>query len=558
MEKRQKQIVTPELFECAANGNANRLFCVLEEGDNVNPLTGAGDWPLMVAVENGHLDIIQLLYERGGDVSRRHPSTNATVLHVASARGHIQVVIFLLNICRRDGLLGPGKGDNISFYQELDINAMNNSGQTALQMAAAKGFSKVVRALLMRGASSALLDSDGNVYKCQEYEGVQGLLETHRKERAMRIMAMIRDRKGLSKLKRVWQSNFDHNLRNFKGDTPLMVACYHGRVDAVKFLVQSAIHRQVVDSNTDSYWNHEQSDTDSGSYMDHNTSTMMNSRFLGTRTDPSSASELSDTESNYMYNARRCKTPSGGWLQQSAEFTSSGRFNRYSVLSQNPKKISPVSSEDDLAVAAAVARQQKAQDLNRSFNRREQAFRDVVGSETGLSKADIYLISFSEHNNPPYYNTSAALKRVINHLCDYNFRDGSTCLHRAVECSSENRAIEIIQSVLEKERSCVNMQDYAGLTPLHLACSQGKKHMVKMLTDLEFIDLNVRTLDGKLPEELTLNKSIQKMVCSARELHPYKPLPSLPTPPASSVGDGSIDLDMLNDRFQQLLRSQDS
>ncbi|XP_070570828.1 ankyrin-3-like isoform X3 [Ptychodera flava] len=500
MEKRQKQIVTPELFECAANGNANRLFCVLEEGDNVNPLTGAGDWPLMVAVENGHLDIIQLLYERGGDVSRRHPSTNATVLHVASARGHIQVVIFLLNICRRDGLLGPGKGDNISFYQELDINAMNNSGQTALQMAAAKGFSKVVRALLMRGASSALLDSDGNVYKCQEYEGVQGLLETHRKERAMRIMAMIRDRKGLSKLKRVWQSNFDHNLRNFKGDTPLMVACYHGRVDAVKFLVQSAIHRQVVDSNTDSYWNHEQSDTDSGSYMDHNTSTMMNSRFLGTRTDPSSASELSDTESNYMYNARRCKTPSGGWLQQSAEFTSSGRFNRYSVLSQNPKKISPVSSEDDLA----------------------------------------------------------ALKRVINHLCDYNFRDGSTCLHRAVECSSENRAIEIIQSVLEKERSCVNMQDYAGLTPLHLACSQGKKHMVKMLTDLEFIDLNVRTLDGKLPEELTLNKSIQKMVCSARELHPYKPLPSLPTPPASSVGDGSIDLDMLNDRFQQLLRSQDS
>ncbi|XP_077997717.1 uncharacterized protein LOC144450849 [Glandiceps talaboti] len=510
MLKRQKQIVTPTLFETAANGNANRLYCVLEEGDNVNPITGAGDWPLMVAAENGHLHIIELLYEKGGDVSRRHPATNATALHVASARGHYPVVKFLLQICKKDVLPGPDK-ESMSFYQELDINAMNNSGQTAVQMAARKGFSKVVKALLLRGASSAILDANGHLYKCSDFEGVQVLLETHRKERAMRIMALIRDRKGMVRLKKVWQPIFDHNLRDFKGDTPLMVACYHGRVQAVKFLVESAIHKQVEDINTDSRWNHD-SDNDSGTFVEQNSyMNMIQSRDMGTRTEPSSASEQSDTESTYMFNQRRCKTPSAGFLH-SGDFTSSGNFNTAnwfivrpgSLLRQSPlpRPLTPVSSDNE--------------------------------------------------------DVAAALKRVINHLADYNFRDGCTCFHRAMECSNESHTVEVIHLLLQKDKSCINMQDFSGFTPLHYACMQGKKHIVKFMTELDYVDLNVRSLDGKLPEEMTQHKSIQKLIHNARELQPYTPLPSLPTPPASSVGGGSIDIDKLNFRFQELFRSQDT
>ena len=36
--RRQCEIVNPLLFECAMNGDAQRLFCTLEDGDCVNPM----------------------------------------------------------------------------------------------------------------------------------------------------------------------------------------------------------------------------------------------------------------------------------------------------------------------------------------------------------------------------------------------------------------------------------------------------------------------------------------------------------------------------------------
>ena len=39
-----------------------------------------------------------------------------------------------------------------------------------------------------------------------------------------------------------FQPRFDHNLRDKDGDTPLMVACKYGRVEMVKFLLQSAVY----------------------------------------------------------------------------------------------------------------------------------------------------------------------------------------------------------------------------------------------------------------------------------------------------------------------------
>ena len=38
VEQRQAGIVTPVLFECALLGDAEKLFCTLEDGDDVNPL----------------------------------------------------------------------------------------------------------------------------------------------------------------------------------------------------------------------------------------------------------------------------------------------------------------------------------------------------------------------------------------------------------------------------------------------------------------------------------------------------------------------------------------
>ena len=61
--RRQREIVTPTLFECTMSGDAERLYNVLEEGDCVSPVSGFGQWPLYLAVENGHLPVVRLLCE---------------------------------------------------------------------------------------------------------------------------------------------------------------------------------------------------------------------------------------------------------------------------------------------------------------------------------------------------------------------------------------------------------------------------------------------------------------------------------------------------------------
>lgn len=63
MEKRQMELVNPVLFECSMNGDAARIFCLLEDGDDVNPLTSSGDWPVYMAVGNGLLEVLKLLHE---------------------------------------------------------------------------------------------------------------------------------------------------------------------------------------------------------------------------------------------------------------------------------------------------------------------------------------------------------------------------------------------------------------------------------------------------------------------------------------------------------------
>ena len=59
--------------------------------------------------------------------------------------------------------------------------------------------------LLEYGASAAIVDDQGRLYRCTEFEGVQALIERHRKNRTERIMLAIKDRKRLKHLKKMWQ-----------------------------------------------------------------------------------------------------------------------------------------------------------------------------------------------------------------------------------------------------------------------------------------------------------------------------------------------------------------
>ncbi|CAG2198042.1 unnamed protein product [Mytilus edulis] len=258
-QRRQDEIVSPGLLELTMEGNADKLYCLLEEGDMVDTKlnqnkSAFGSWPLYLAIENIYYDVVTLLCEKGADLRKCHQATGNTVLHLAASLGRLDVLEFLLNFCKPK--YGVDVGRFLSSKKRLCVNASNGSDKTATD----KGFLKPVKCLLNQGATTALLDFNENLFSVPEYEGVWSEILSHRQRHTDLIMNLIeKDSKpNFEKLKKAWVPGFDHNLRDHHANTPLMVACKVGNVDVVLFLLQSAVYPQsfaeddsLIEDNSD-------------------------------------------------------------------------------------------------------------------------------------------------------------------------------------------------------------------------------------------------------------------------------------------------------------------
>lgn len=262
-QRRQDEIVSPGLFESCMSGKADQLYCMLEEGDVVDPKSGVGNWPLFLAVENGHLEIVRLLCQKGADIRKRYTPTGSTLLHTAAQMGRGEVMDYLLGLCR------PLKKSEEEyklgyFHRGLDINAVNKENKTALQVAAEKGYLKIVKSLLLHGATTSLLDSNGALFCLPEFGGVWQEISDHRQRHSNHIFNFITldSKKNFAALMKIWLPGFDHNLRDKAGNTPLMVACQVGVSEIISFLLQSAVYPQSLYEDDDAISTYD--DNDSG------------------------------------------------------------------------------------------------------------------------------------------------------------------------------------------------------------------------------------------------------------------------------------------------------
>lgn len=128
--------------------------------DSVNP---SGTPLLCSAAGQNNSQVIELLLKKGARVNRKDPITGKTALHCAVENGFVANARLLLDChanvnsaaydgvlplhssisCRTETALGQ-----LLEVEEVEVNAVNNVGQTALHLAAAAGNATMVRWLL--------------------------------------------------------------------------------------------------------------------------------------------------------------------------------------------------------------------------------------------------------------------------------------------------------------------------------------------------------------------------------------------------------------------------
>jgi ankyrin repeat protein len=489
--RRQNEIVTPMLFDAAVSGNADLLFTILENGDDVNPLKEEScDWPLLLAAGFGYLEIVEHLFKFGGHVTQANPKTGNTPLHVAARGGRENVVSYLLTFTRQAGTSHGGEGEG-GEERGRDVNCRNKSGATPLELTVAQGQNSIVQLLLDSGASCCLPDSNGQLLTCAEFAGIQFILETYRRERIGVICGALERAASLEEFQTIWQGPWDYNLRAESGDTVLMAAAQHAPLEVVRFLLTEASSapptvlvaggiptpspgRRMVCSPDDS--EHAMSDA-------HPSLTPRASR--KDYVDSWDPERPASVVPFHISPGRRRRRHTG--------VRSYNRFpvQRGSNRAPSPLRLGPGRSGPSGASNASSGEDEGGRGVP-----------DAAGSEPSIASNSGICTTIIRATNP---------------------HDGQTAAHRAALAGKQ----ENLSLLLHYDPECVLAKDLVGDTPLHLACRGTQKKtyrkIVEMLLGCDRVVASAMNKKGQRPEDDCPNTKTRKLVIKKRTKETFEP-----------------------------------
>jgi len=144
------------LLKASWDGETETVVMLLEKGTDVNDADIDGMTALMMASENGHKDVVEILLKEEGINVNLWNNEGETALILASEYGHTEIVKMLLNA-----------GAHVNMVEENDENMMDmdededQDAKTALMMASEFGHTEIVKILLKAGADVNAVANDG-------------------------------------------------------------------------------------------------------------------------------------------------------------------------------------------------------------------------------------------------------------------------------------------------------------------------------------------------------------------------------------------------------------
>lgn len=184
-----------ELMEAAGSGDLERARQLLADGATVDDRNANGGTALMYAVSAGDVVMARLLLAAGADPNAR-ARIGWTPLLVGAAKGRAAAITTLL-----DAGADPGEADAYGWTplmravsaghvaavdallasDRVSLEAREESGATALHIAAGRGYTEIVRRLLDAGAEATAADGAGrtpaDVARLQGHGEAEALLK---------------------------------------------------------------------------------------------------------------------------------------------------------------------------------------------------------------------------------------------------------------------------------------------------------------------------------------------------------------------------------------------
>lgn len=188
----------------------------------------------LMAAEAGDLEAVRLFREAGQDVNAAD-DTGETALMRAAAGGRVELV---------DILLAGG----------ADPRAKNAAGRTALMGAAESGQASIVETLLGRGAERDAADAEGwTALRLAAFEGRAGVLKILGKtadQASLDQALLLASVKGQPEaMEALLVEGAYVNARSPENLTPLMIAAQAGHTDAVKALIRHQANPYALDDS---------------------------------------------------------------------------------------------------------------------------------------------------------------------------------------------------------------------------------------------------------------------------------------------------------------------